>query len=172
MCEKDFEATTDNFYSFKSRGKTYLKAQCKSCYKIINAEKYAKNKERHRELCRKWHQENKESVQKRRKAYRQTKEYKVRNVMYANRRRTRELTPTQFQTVANQDLITKIYQNCPDGYDVDHMRALSKGGDHHESNLCYLPSKVNSSKKAQSIEEFGVERFNEHVLYWQDIIPT
>ena len=172
VCKKVLEATLDNFYKCNNRGKYGLKSRCKDCYKIMNKEKYAKNKEYHREYCKNWHQENKKSVHKRQKAYRGSKEGRAIRASSESRRRTRKFTQAQFQMVGNRDLITKIYQYCPDGYDVDHMRALSRGGDHHESNLCYLPSNINYSKGVKSIEEFGEERFNEHVLYWQDIIGT
>jgi len=54
---------------------------------------------------------------------------------------------------ANLDLIKKIYKECPEGYQVDHIYPLSKGGDHHESNLCYLPAQLNLQKQAKSPEE-------------------
>jgi hypothetical protein len=86
------------------------------------------------------------------------------------KRRTQKRTQTQFFWTSNKNLIDQIYLVCPKGYDVDHMVPLSKGGDHHESNLCYLPGKVNNSKDNKSIEEFGVDIFNENVIYWQDLL--
>ena len=88
------------------------------------------------------------------------------------KRRTQKRTQTQFFWTPNKNLINQIYLVCPKGYDVDHMVPLSKGGDHHESNLCYLPGKVNSSKNNKSIEEFGVDIFNENVIYWQDLFQV
>lgn len=46
---------------------------------------------------------------------------------------------------ANREKIREIYKNCPDGYEVDHIRPLSKGGLHHEDNLQYLT--VNENRK-------------------------
>ena len=85
-------------------------------------------------------------------------------------RRSQKRTQTQFFWTANENLIDQIYSNCPKGYQVDHMFPLSKGGDHHESNLCYLPKKVNISKRDKSIEQFGIYIFNENVIYWQDVL--
>lgn len=53
----------------------------------------------------------------------------------------RVLDPT-----ANKDKIKEIYLNCPEGYEVDHIIPLSKGGKHHEDNLQYLTISENRSK--------------------------
>ncbi len=47
---------------------------------------------------------------------------------------------------ANQQLIKKIYDNCPEGHEVDHIIPLSKGGLHHENNLQYLTISENRKK--------------------------
>lgn len=74
--------------------------------------------------------------------------------------------------LVKKNLIDQIYLVCPKGYEVDHMVPLSKGGDHHESNLCYLPGKVNNSKNDRSTEEFGIDIFNKNVIYWQDLLQV
>lgn len=68
---------------------------------------------------------------------------------------------------ANLDLIKRIYLNCPEGFHVEHMLPLSRGGLHHENNLCYLPESVNISKGDRTIEEFGQEQFHASAVYWQ-----
>ena len=47
---------------------------------------------------------------------------------------------------ADMDKIKKIYQNCPDGYEVDHIIPISKGGLHHQDNLQHLPISENRRK--------------------------
>jgi len=54
---------------------------------------------------------------------------------------------------ADIDLITKIYADCPEDYQVDHIVPLSKGGLHHQDNLCYLTSKDNSVKSNKLPQE-------------------
>ena len=43
-------------------------------------------------------------------------------------------------------LIKRIYENCPDGYHVDHIIALAAGGLHHQDNLQYLEISENCRK--------------------------
>jgi len=47
---------------------------------------------------------------------------------------------------ANLEIIKEIYLNCPEGYQVDHIKPISKGGLHHQDNLQYLTAHDNQSK--------------------------
>lgn len=64
---------------------------------------------------------------------------------------------------ADLGVIKRIYQECPDGYHVDHIYPLSKGGDHHEDNLCYLPALLNIQKQAKLPEE--VPEIMQYAIY-------
>jgi hypothetical protein len=46
-------------------------------------------------------------------------------------------------------LIGRFYKNCPQGYEVDHIHPVSKGGKHCLSNLQYLTCEDNRSKSAK-----------------------
>lgn len=46
-------------------------------------------------------------------------------------------------------LIRKFYQDCPEGYEVDHIIPVSKGGHHKLSNLQYLTKKENRAKASR-----------------------
>lgn len=50
---------------------------------------------------------------------------------------------------ADLKLIQEIYINCPEGYEVDHVIPISKGGLHHQSNLQYLTQLDNRRKGNQ-----------------------
>ena len=52
------------------------------------------------------------------------------------------------QVVDGEDLqpIKDFYKNCPDGYEVDHIIPLSKGGLHTITNLQYLTISENRKK--------------------------
>ena len=125
------------------------------------------NKQRRKEYCKQYYDDNKERYQLlNKKNFR-----KNRSQYYARGAKRRAKQRDQTPDFANHELISRIYDACPKGYHVDHMKPLAKGGLHHESNLCYLPCKINRSKAAKTIEEFGLDVFNNHVIYWQDVLP-
>jgi RAB protein geranylgeranyltransferase component A len=62
--------------------------------------------------------------------------------VYAYRARKRNAIPPD----ADLKLISRIYENCPEGYHVDHIVALASGGQHHQDNLQYLPISENCRK--------------------------
>ncbi len=47
---------------------------------------------------------------------------------------------------ADLEIIKDFYKNCPEGYEVDHIHPISKGGLHHQDNLQYLTIFENRSK--------------------------
>lgn len=47
---------------------------------------------------------------------------------------------------ADLEIIKDFYKNCPEGYEVDHITPISKGGLHHQDNLQYLTIFENRSK--------------------------
>ena len=62
--------------------------------------------------------------------------------VYAYRARKRNAIPPD----ADLKLIKRIYENCPEGYHVDHIQALAAGGLHHQDNLQYLEISENCRK--------------------------
>ena len=46
-------------------------------------------------------------------------------------------------------LIARIYMHTPEGYEVDHIVPLAKGGAHTPDNLQYLPARANRRKHAK-----------------------
>ena len=177
ICTKcgEEKAATSEFFFKQKRGKYGLRGQCKSCYKIYvqqNKEKISKRGKQYREI-------NKEKILERKKQYYEAnkernleyrKQYykKNRHLSQQQKAKRRAAKLKQTPDYANLDLIKLIYENCPKGYQVDHMTPISNGGLHHESNLCYLPEGINLSKGAKTIEEFGLDTFNKNVIYWQD----
>lgn len=74
-------------------------------------------------------------------------------IIIASNRKRKAITKGAFTEEANLSLIKLIYKNCPEGYHVDHIIPIAKGGKHHETNLCYLPAKLNMEKHTKLPEE-------------------
>jgi len=58
---------------------------------------------------------------------------------------------------ADLQKIKSIYLNCPEGYEVDHIIPLSRGGLHHEDNLQYLLKEDNRRKGNRLVCVVGFE---------------
>lgn len=80
--------------------------------------------------------------------------------VYAYRARKRNAIPND----ADLELIKKIYESAPNGYQVDHIIPLSKGGLHHQDNLQYLTAKENQSKNN------SLDYDSRNAIKWQDVI--
>ena len=54
----------------------------------------------------------------------------------------------KYQTPVGEDkqALRDFYANCPEGYEVDHIIPISKGGKHSIENLQYLTKKDNRAK--------------------------
>lgn len=76
------------------------------------------------------------------------------------RNRKKRQTPPN----ANLTLMKLIYEHCPAGYEVDHIKPLSKGGLHHQDNLQYLPREINRRKGSRK------KSFTEYAIRWQEVL--
>jgi hypothetical protein len=74
--------------------------------------------------------------------------------------RKKDATPDD----ANFELIKLIYENCPEGYEVDHIIAIAAGGLHHQNNLQYLPSLENKKKGMSQNYDKSL------AISWQDVV--
>jgi len=82
------------------------------------------------------------------KIFYRNKKYKTENLaIYAYYQATREAKKKrQTPPWADMKLIKEIYLNCPEGYEVDHIHPLNKGGLHVHYNLQYLTKHDNCVK--------------------------
>jgi 5-methylcytosine-specific restriction endonuclease McrA len=72
----------------------------------------------------------------------QYKRIKKREVSIRYYQRIKDQTPPD----ADLPAIKKFYENCPEGYEVDHIIPISKGGPHTLENLQYLTILENRRK--------------------------
>lgn len=56
--------------------------------------------------------------------------------------------------------IQKFYENCPEGYEVDHIYPISKGGYHVLSNLQYLTITENRKKQNKVLDNTSPMGYN------------
>ncbi len=68
-------------------------------------------------------------------------------------------------TIVDEALIKRIYLATPEGYTVDHIKPLARGGAHSPENLQYLPGAINTAKHARI--DYDVSK---HVIRWQDVL--
>jgi len=122
-----------------------------SCSATYNNKVYVKRKKK----------EQSPKVIKTKKIYTE-KEKKAKNVASVQAYRARKYSATLPDT--DRKLINKIYELCPEGYEVDHIIALSECGPHHQTNLQYLPSMENRRKNR-------TQNYNKDLaISWQDLI--
>jgi 5-methylcytosine-specific restriction endonuclease McrA len=124
----------------------------------------ASNKDRIVEYSRRYRERHQDYIQEYARTHRAQ--------LAANAAKRRATKGNQTPDDADLQLIKLIYKHCPDGYHVDHIVPLSKGGLHHQDNLCYLPAHVNLSKGNKTLDEFDRETFDNNVIRWQDVLST
>lgn len=71
---------------------------------------------------------------------------KLLNRLGSARYNAKKKTNTPEISDEEKQLIKEFYAKCPEGYEVDHIYPISKGGWHVLSNLQYLPMSENRSK--------------------------
>lgn len=107
---------------------------CNDCLYTYGSDRYYTDKSQHREWNNNWRANNPHK-----------------SAESSAKRKANKLSQTPEN--ANLKLIEYIYMYCPSGWHVDHVIPLSKGGLHHEDNLCYLYEPDNLSKKDKMPKE-------------------
>lgn len=83
----------------------------------------------------------------------QYKKIKKKEVTYRYYQRLKDQTPPN----ADLKAIREFYDNCPPGYEVDHIIPISRGGLHTLSNLQYLTIRENRQKSNKMVHPVGIE---------------
>lgn len=120
-----------DFADSKDKGKHIM---CKPCLSEYGKVRYYENIQQHKDWNKNWRDNNPDKIR-------------------ANCAQRRALKRDATTKEADLKVIEAIYKDCFDGYHVDHIIPLSRGGLHHEENLCYLPASLNLSKHNKLPEE-------------------
>ena len=161
-CTKcNIEKPLSEYYKAKSN-KDGLMTWCRTCetkrkitYYTENTDAvlatrkiYTSNKSRIKEITDKWYKNNKKTALATARAY--------------QLRKSKAITPTTcLKTVKD------IYAQCPKGWEVDHKIPVTKDGDHHQDNLCFITKELNCSKGNKLLSEHPElkKRFDAEVIY-------
>jgi len=147
----------------RKASKDGLAYKCKSCAVAVDKKFYENNteqvkasnknwsqnnKDAHNKIKAKWADKNPDSVNISRKNWRDANPEAI---SQKSRKRSQKLTivTPEGQTAA----LNRIRLNRPEGYDVDHIWPLSKGGLNSVDNICYLPIGINRGDKNDKLPE-------------------
>jgi len=130
FCSRSCSATFNNTAAPRRIAKLYKCMVCETEFK--NKSKYCSNK------CFDFGRRKYKTKEEQAEAIRK----KVRAVSAHYRANVRNQTPPD----ADRKAIKEFYDNCPEGYEVDHIIPISKNGMHTLSNLQYLTIRENRQK--------------------------
>jgi len=102
-------------------------------------------KENHRKINQ-WAKDNPKKFKKSQKRYFKSKKGKVARLKVTFLRKKWLHDGIEKLSWADRKNIRAFYNNCPEDYEVDHIRPLSRGGKHELSNLQYLTREENRRK--------------------------
>ena len=149
----------ENIYQIKIRIKRYKtenKDKIKKQDKLYRGSEKGKStrkkyNEKYSEDIKLWRKENKESINHRNKL----RQMKIKNQI-------------PFFTDINK--IKEFYINCPNGFHVDHIIPISKGGPHCIENLQYLTAKENLKKNNKMPKTISIDLayVSHRIMFWQD----
>lgn len=131
FCSRSCSASFNNSSFPKRVAKTHRCPQCETTVKT-NVGKYCSPE------CYDIHRRKYKTPKEKQDAIRK----KVRAISANYRARVRGQTPPD----ADLKRIKEFYDNCPPGYEVDHVIPISKGGLHTLENLQYLTIRENRQK--------------------------
>lgn len=162
ICTKCGLEKTITEFNKQPRGKFGVCSWCNSCRKQYDRQRYLSNKDQISIIRKKYYFDNKKDISIRHKKWHQkNKEYRKQyNKQYQNdnkdlcrhlkaKRRARKLKQTP-DLSENELKIVKLYYKLSiamgEGYHVDHIIPIAKGGSHHPSNLQIITVEDNLSK--------------------------
>lgn len=142
------EKSFDNFFT-RLGSRDGLRHQCKMCMNLLSKERYVKNKDRYSLSMKIWYQNNRIASDTYNKEWRRKNPDKVNATHQRYKLRREKQLELATPPWADIDEINRIYDNCPEGYAVDHcIPLLHKNvcGLHVPANFQYLTIRENLDK--------------------------
>ena len=134
-CSQEIQRFVDGVSDFVQRAKIVCKESAEERYKESYNNKWInKHKDVRRAVIKKYCQTEKGKFATSKRNFQRRVNYKF---------------SCESLTWEEKKLIGKFYKNCPEGYEVDHIIPISKGGLHQLSNLQYLTKEENRKKSAK-----------------------
>lgn len=115
-----------------------------------------------------WNENNRDKLKASQKEYAKTESGKIAAKRRLFKRKTLEKEAFEALSPHEKKKVKKFYEECPDGFHVDHIIPLVKGGEHKISNLQYLLPLENAKKSyktAEKIDKIEIEYPSELLLY-------
>lgn len=109
-------------------------------------ERYQEARKKRLKSIQKWNDENRTLLRECQKNYRDTEKGRYASSKRNATRSNKFKSSCEDLSWEEKKLIGKFYKNCPEGYEVDHIIPVCKGGKHRLSNLQYLTKEENRLK--------------------------
>jgi 5-methylcytosine-specific restriction endonuclease McrA len=113
------------------------------------------------------HEESKENAREKSRLYHSTEKGKQAAKRGWTKRQELIKQLRRSLTDEERDDVDNFYANRPEGYTIDHIIPISRGGKHHVSNLHYLKAEQNGRKHTKSLKEI-----RKHFLLFRDFTIT
>jgi 5-methylcytosine-specific restriction endonuclease McrA len=121
-------------------------------FEIINSKEFQAFQEEFRHKhhnANKWNHQNPEKLKFYREQYEKSEKGIEARSKVKHNRKMRMIEAQADLDYNEKMLIRDFYNNCPEGYEVDHIVPISKGGKHCLSNLQYLTPEENRKKSSR-----------------------
>jgi hypothetical protein len=120
--------------------------RCEEMMKSEIEENIRETQKKRREYFYEWVKENREAFKESQRKYNESEKGKIANARKSENRKRVFKRARKYLREQEKLRIKEFYANRPEGYHVDHIIPISKGGKHRLSNLQYLTPEDNAKK--------------------------
>jgi 5-methylcytosine-specific restriction endonuclease McrA len=155
----------------------YKDGKCKICVRAKNNAWAARNRDARNAKCRQWNEKNADAKRATNAKYREKNKLvinetrRIKRALNPNLERIKAAKRRSSKDALPKDIVDKllILQNwvcrccnksLKDGYHLDHIIPISRGGGNLENNMQLLTPKCNMQKYTLTMEEFLIKRRN------------